>query len=239
MDYEYFFSCLRFHRDAYNNYNDEDDKDDSIYEIIKLLKTADIDVKNNEIDLDILSLKQSVNTSEFIEKLHDFYKKVYGESFIMKNNLIIDKDLEFLEFSIPGLFIGCHDSELIKYVKLFLTRLPNDAYNFFIYEIDLLIIQPQVNTIDRYIIDNGTKEIKFVLFVTDLCKSSKDEIIYTIAHEFAHLYLGHDGVNKSALDGSQEIKADQLVEEWGFGNEMKNSSWSYLYGKNLLKNMKS
>ncbi len=52
---------------------------------------------------------------------------------------------------------------------------------------------------------------------SDLLKEPKDVAIGTIAHEFAHLFLGH------AAPGSlqNEYEADTLAEKWGFKKQIK------------------
>jgi hypothetical protein len=66
-----------------------------------------------------------------------------------------------------------------------------------------------------------------MMFVSDLCGHPLDEILYTIAHEFAHIYLG----NSTYIDNSEmEIEADKQVIKWGFEKELKLSSQSYICG---------
>jgi hypothetical protein len=51
----------------------------------------------------------------------------------------------------------------------------------------------------------------------DLLKEPKDVAIGTIAHEFAHLFLGHTGSGSL----QQDYEADNLAENWGFKKQIK------------------
>lgn len=56
-----------------------------------------------------------------------------------------------------------------------------------------------------------------IYLYSDLLNEPKDVAIGTIAHEFAHLFLGH------AAPGSlqNEYEADTLAEKWGFKKQIK------------------
>lgn len=236
MDYEYFIECLRCYKKAVNCSDDDqcDSEPESLDKIIRLIDKSNVDEwivgsnKENEIIIDLKKLKQSVNSMDFIDNLHNFYKKIFEEPLIET-----ETRNRGLDNFISGLLIGSPDIRLSNYIEIFLSRLPDDAFDFFLYESLFLVIQIQANTVDKYIIQKGLNEIKFIIFVSDLCNSPEDEIIYTIAHEFAHLYLGHEGVGGMTHDDSKEIDADNQVVKWGFEKELRSSSWSYLYGEKL------
>ena len=93
---------------------------------------------------------------------------------------------------------------------------------------------------ENMFLDIVCKEITYVEFESELCEKaeSESEIVYTIAHEFAHAFLGHGRMEvESGYDPIKmmnephpcEIEADVLVKKWGFDKEMRESGASYLY----------
>ncbi len=68
-----------------------------------------------------------------------------------------------------------------------------------------------------------------------MSKSSPDEITYTIAHEFAHVYLGHPHLTQSI---DIEIEADKQAIKWGFEEELRNAGSSYIYRKEHPEHLK-
>lgn len=74
-----------------------------------------------------------------------------------------------------------------------------------------------------------TRNMIFIMFESSLCGFPRDEIIYTIAHEFAHVYLNHP--DYAPAKDKVEIAADMQVIECGFEKELRASNHSYIYGK--------
>lgn len=74
--------------------------------------------------------------------------------------------------------------------------------------------------------------IWLVCLSSDILKRTKDETLYTIAHELAHVYLEH-GKWASELDdfSKRELEADKQVIAWGFESELRQSPFNYIYGE--------
>ena len=163
-----------------------------------------------------------------------------------------------------------YEQELKYHLPATLVRIPDDDLHILMDERDIIIQQFPSNSIrieggksarDRVRwtleqlhegkIDEETflnivcREITYIEFESELCRKaeSKSDIIYTIAHEFAHAFLGHE---KYAPEVSQdspkidepepaEIEADKLVKRWGFDKEMRESGASYLYHWDVVK----
>ena len=67
-----------------------------------------------------------------------------------------------------------------------------------------------------------------VAFESTLCDRPPAEITCFIAHEFAHVFLGR-ATNEINADEGCEIQADERVIRWGFAEELKASSFNYIY----------
>jgi hypothetical protein len=95
------------------------------------------------------------------------------------------------------------------------------------------LVIPFSNTVYKRNIISG--ECWLVFFQTDLCNQEKkdDEILYTIAHELAHLFFEHDAQSDLC---AKENEADRKVIEWGFEKELRATPHNYLFGTgHLLK----
>jgi Zn-dependent peptidase ImmA (M78 family) len=56
-----------------------------------------------------------------------------------------------------------------------------------------------------------------VIFLIKLFEIPIKNRLFTMAHEIAHCYLGHDGKHDgSKLEDKNEEEADLLAKEWGF-----------------------
>ena len=145
----------------------------------------------------------------------------------MKN----DEKRHDIEYFMDGIFISPYDMRIGEYIFNVLMKLPDDALNFFLEMNSLLqIIQPVANSFYNLELSHypDKAKITFILLVSDLCNGPKEEIIYTIAHEFAHVYLKHPNMKEDV--NTIEIEADKQVIAWGFENELKACN-SYIYGK--------
>ena len=81
--------------------------------------------------------------------------------------------------------------------------------------------------ITGYINTNGNRRVS-----EDILKRTKDEALYTIAHELAHIYLKHSkhiGTHNSEGLKDREIEADTQVIQWGFEKELRETSFNYIY----------
>ena len=93
------------------------------------------------------------------------------------------------------------------------------------------LVIPFSNTVYKRNIISG--ECWLVFFQTDLWNQEKkdDEILYTIAHELAHLFFEHDAQSDLC---AKENEADRKVIEWGFEKELRATPHNYLFGIGLL-----
>ncbi len=76
------------------------------------------------------------------------------------------------------------------------------------------------------------QNITMILFSSDFCDKPLSEIHYTIAHELAHVFLGHTDFKKGKLllkkRNETEIKTDRQVIKWGFKKELEESGIGYI-----------
>jgi hypothetical protein len=125
--------------------------------------------------------------------------------------------------------IGFKDSIFTHYLKECLMRLPIKDLKAIIYEKDIHILQTHANTvlsIDPLLYDSGKGDKVLVVFVTNFWKCPAHQIMYIIAHEFAHVYLGHYDKSRWAWE-TGEIEANEQVKKWGFEEEWKRSRFEY------------
>jgi len=115
-------------------------------------------------------------------------------------------------------------------VKVF-ERIPETDGEAIIRKNFYLVI-PFSNTVYKRKINSG--ECWLVFLQTDLWDQEKkdDEILYTIAHELAHLFFEHDGGGGAY---EQEKEADRKVIEWGFEKELRATPHNYLFGTGFLE----
>jgi Zn-dependent protease with chaperone function len=116
------------------------------------------------------------------------------------------------------------------YLRECLTRLPFADLRKIVYEknVHLLVTtQNSVVSANAILYDPGKGEQVLVVFTTNFSKCEPHEILYIIAHEFAHVFLGHH--DKTIWRGHQsEIEADRQVIEWGFEGELRRTYFNYV-----------
>jgi len=76
---------------------------------------------------------------------------------------------------------------------------------------------------------SGAKIRWLVMLRSDLIDGDRDNFVYTVTHELAHVLLEHNSA-KAESGPQNEIEADQLVVKWGFEKELKAAPDNYLYG---------
>ena len=73
--------------------------------------------------------------------------------------------------------------------------------------------------------------IWLVCLSSDILKGSKQESLYTIAHELAYVYLELPKTTGRIEEFSElEIEADKQVLKWGFESELRQKYFSYKFG---------
>ena len=121
------------------------------------------------------------------------------------------------------------------------NRLPEDVAAFLLEDRGVHFVCPQIGTVARVggpaIVENDLIARWFgwfVLLSTDLIDQPRDEQIYTIVHELAHVYRedvqGGPGGPLPKNVVSPEVASDQLVIDWGFEKELKAAPETYIGG---------
>jgi hypothetical protein len=126
-----------------------------------------------------------------------------------------------------------YDERLRGAIAETLNRLPEEDLDHLLFEKVLRVIQPIVNTVIELndlnlSLRDSTGKIMLMAFESALCDRPAHETTYIIAHEFAHVFLGH-ATNRTPLNTECEIEADELVIRWGFEEELKKSPFNYIY----------
>jgi hypothetical protein len=79
--------------------------------------------------------------------------------------------------------------------------------------------------------------IWLVCLSSDILKRSREESLYTIAHELAHVYLEHPKTTSRIEEFSErERKADRQLIKWNFESELRQTPFNYIYGKGSIQN---
>ena len=82
--------------------------------------------------------------------------------------------------------------------------------------------------------------IWLVCLSSDILKGSKEESLYTIAYELAHVYLEHPKTASMIEEFSeQEREADKQVIKWNFESELRQTKLHYLHEKGRMENESS
>jgi hypothetical protein len=128
-----------------------------------------------------------------------------------------------------------YDERLRACIADTLNRLPEADLDRLLFEKVIRIIQPVVNTVIELndlnlSLRDECGRIMLVAFESKLCDRPPHETTYIIAHEFAHVFLGH-ATNKMRMDEQCEILADEQVIKWGFEEELEGSSFNYICQK--------
>jgi hypothetical protein len=128
---------------------------------------------------------------------------------------------------------------LISILCQVFKRLPAEDIEVLCHDRDVRFVMPTFNCVrKRYFPAQPVdREEWLVILRSDMPERSPHEMVYTVAHELAHVFLEHDGrwQGDSRTDCERnrariEVHADLQVVKWGFENELKSSPYSYLYG---------
>lgn len=77
-------------------------------------------------------------------------------------------------------------------------------------------------------------EVSVIVLSPRMADEPKEIVTYTVAHELAHVYLGHKQyVADLSIAKQNELDADQQVIEWGFKDELLSTPHNYLYGSGI------
>lgn len=126
--------------------------------------------------------------------------------------------------------VHSNDYNFKHYLEECLLRLPLGDLKAIAYDRNIHIMSSTANTVvhlDPMVYDSGKGDRVLVVFVVNFSKSYPHETLYTIAHELAHVLLGH--YDRARWKGEEsELEADRQVVRWGFEREMRMSGSHYL-----------
>lgn len=146
----------------------------------------------------------------------------------------VDRRVEIDQNIFANGFSEVYDERLRDHIANTLNRLPEQDLDYLLYNRVLRVLQPVVNTVIELnelnlSMRDEKGRITLLVFHSGLCDRPDAEITYTIAHEFAHVFLGH-ATNDIDADAACEELADRKVIEWGFEEELKCTPYNYIYG---------
>jgi len=146
-----------------------------------------------------------------------------------------DRRREIDQYIFEGGLSEVFDERIRDHISGTLNRLPERDLDYLLYNRVMRVIQPVVNTVIELndlnlSMRDEQGRITLLVFHSALCDRPEWEITYTIAHEFAHVFLGH-ATNDINVDRECEKQADRQVIEWGFEEELKKTPYNYIYGE--------
>jgi len=79
--------------------------------------------------------------------------------------------------------------------------------------------------------------IWLVCLSSDILERSKEEALYTLAHEFAHVYLEISNT-ESSIDEfmERENEIDKQIVKWGFESELRETKKNYMCREKSIQN---
>ncbi len=116
------------------------------------------------------------------------------------------------------------------YLRECIEDLPWEDLKVIAYERNLHFVVTAKNTVvsmKPILYDHGKGEMVLVVFAVSFAKLRTHEIRYVIAHELAHVFLGHyDRANWNGEESERD--ADRQVMTWGLEREVRQTPFSYL-----------
>ena len=93
-------------------------------------------------------------------------------------------------------------------------------------------------------VKNGRYDIMVGIWLVclspDILKGPKEQSLYTIAHELAHVYLEIPKTASMIEDFSEkEREVDQQVIKWGFKSELRQKQFNQFYGEDRIQSESS
>jgi hypothetical protein len=82
--------------------------------------------------------------------------------------------------------------------------------------------------------------IWLVCLSSDILNRSKEEALYTLAYEFAHVYLeipNTESEIEEVLERENEI--DKQIIKWGFESELRQTKQNYMCGEKSIQSESS
>jgi hypothetical protein len=137
---------------------------------------------------------------------------------------------EILTDYLLGRIVVSDDYNFRFYLQECIMVLPWDDLKTIAYERNINFIATTKSTaisLEPILYNQGKGDMVLVVFVANFSKLPPHEIRYIIAHELAHVFLGH--YNRNHWRGEEsERDADRQVIAWGLEEELKQAGCNYL-----------
>jgi hypothetical protein len=158
---------------------------------------------------------------------------------------------EWVDCNIYGLNYCLEKVKLISLISEVLERLPSKDREIIMYKRGVRFIAPITANclteqifIDPISVRNKRYEpmvgIWLVCLSSDILNRPKNESLYTIALELAHVYLEHQK-KASMIEGfsEKEREVDGQVIKWNFKSEFRQTPFNHNYGNGRIQNESS
>ncbi len=177
---------------------------------------------------------------EYKKNLHEWVDcNIYGLSYCLEKIKLISLISEVLE-RLPS-----KDRDIIMYKRgvHFIAPITNNCVTEQIF-IDPISVRNEQTTLCRctkcnephFTPKNGRYDMMIGIWLvclnSDILKRSKEEALYTIAHELANVYL-EIPKTASMIEGysEKEREVDEQVIKWNFKSKLRQKQFNYLYGE--------
>ena len=172
---------------------------------------------------------------------------IYGLNYCLEKVKLISLISEVLE-RLPS-----KDREILMYKRCvrFIAPISNNSVTEQVF-IDPIGVRNEQTTLCRctkcnelhFTPKNGRYDmmvgIWLVCLSSDILKRSKNESLYTIAHELSHVYLELPKTVTSIEEFSEiEREIDEQVIKWNFKSEVQQKKLNYIYGEGRIQNESS
>ena len=77
--------------------------------------------------------------------------------------------------------------------------------------------------------------IWLVCLSSDILKKSRQESLYSIAHELAHVYLDHQTADRIEGFAEMEIETDKQLIKWDFKSELRQNHSNLINGEGIIQ----
>jgi hypothetical protein len=188
---------------------------------------------------------------DYVENKNDLLQwidcNIYGLNYCLEKVKLISLISEVLE-RLPS-----EDREIIMYKRgvHFIAPITNNCVTEQLF-IDPISIKNEQTTLCRctkcnelhFTPKNGRYDMMVGMWLiclsSDILKRSKEEALYTIANELAHVYL-EIPKTASMIEGftEKEREVDEQVMKWDFKSELRHKQFNYMYGEGRIQNESS
>ncbi len=137
-----------------------------------------------------------------------------------KEERIVDIEYWWGDASSESFDYGEGEKRVYSTFQQVLLTLPEEDFELFLEQRPLLLCFPKIRgkVFRRLIaVPPGAKklQVSFIYLFPNVNRLSEKNLVITIAHEIAHLVLGHQNI-KDRPNSETEAEADALSVRWGF-----------------------